>query len=251
MILRRIAEGIRQQDWFVVFVEIMIVVVGIFIGLQVDDWNQARKDRIDESAYLVRISEDIRTDMSQMSDVLSEVSIKREALIFMAKALAGEVPEASAARMLTAIQQSTNYGWQIPWVRRSTYEDLVSTGRLTLVQDARLRTVIQDYYISADGRLERIEMRLTGYAGQIYRLANADEFSIYLALLRDTDSAAAVPQASEPVTAEFITDFLKAAREADLGDLINAERNYATFLYFMVDDQLQAAEELLAVVPTD
>ena len=42
MILRRLAEAIQQQNWFVVLLEVMIVVVGIFIGLQVDDWNQER-----------------------------------------------------------------------------------------------------------------------------------------------------------------------------------------------------------------
>ena len=42
MILRRIAEAFRRQDWFTVFVETMIVVVGVFVGLQVDNWNAAR-----------------------------------------------------------------------------------------------------------------------------------------------------------------------------------------------------------------
>ena len=52
MILRKLAESIRSQDWFVVIIEILIVVVGIFLGLQVDDWNQQRKDRADEQVFL-------------------------------------------------------------------------------------------------------------------------------------------------------------------------------------------------------
>jgi hypothetical protein len=42
VIIRRLTESIKQQDWFVATIEIMIVVVGIFIGLQVDDWNDNR-----------------------------------------------------------------------------------------------------------------------------------------------------------------------------------------------------------------
>ena len=42
MILNRLAKGIKNQDWFVVVLEIFIVVIGIYIGLQVDDWNKAR-----------------------------------------------------------------------------------------------------------------------------------------------------------------------------------------------------------------
>ena len=37
MILRRLAEAIRDQSWFTVVLEIMIVVIGILAGLQVDD----------------------------------------------------------------------------------------------------------------------------------------------------------------------------------------------------------------------
>jgi len=37
MLLRRLAEALSQQNWFVVIIEGLVVVVGIFIGLQVDD----------------------------------------------------------------------------------------------------------------------------------------------------------------------------------------------------------------------
>lgn len=52
MILRRLADAFRQQNWFTVVLEVLIVVTGIFIGLQVDDWNNFRKYRGDEQHYL-------------------------------------------------------------------------------------------------------------------------------------------------------------------------------------------------------
>lgn len=45
MILRRIAHAIRRQDWSTIVVEILIVVIGILIGLQVDGWNERRETR--------------------------------------------------------------------------------------------------------------------------------------------------------------------------------------------------------------
>ncbi len=59
MILRRMANGIRQQDWFTVVLEVLIVVVGIFIGLQVDDWNEARKEQALARDYLARLIFDV------------------------------------------------------------------------------------------------------------------------------------------------------------------------------------------------
>ena len=46
MILQRLATAIRKQDWFTVIIETLIVVFGVFIGLQVNNWNEARKDRL-------------------------------------------------------------------------------------------------------------------------------------------------------------------------------------------------------------
>jgi hypothetical protein len=45
MILRKLAGALRKQDWGSVTIEFLIVVVGFFVGLQVHDWSQIRKDR--------------------------------------------------------------------------------------------------------------------------------------------------------------------------------------------------------------
>jgi hypothetical protein len=42
MILARAIEHMRQQHWTGVFIELVIVVLGVFIGLQVNNWNEAR-----------------------------------------------------------------------------------------------------------------------------------------------------------------------------------------------------------------
>ena len=42
MILRKIVASLASQNWRVAFLELLIVVVGVFIGLQVDTWNDSR-----------------------------------------------------------------------------------------------------------------------------------------------------------------------------------------------------------------
>lgn len=42
MILRRVSNSIRKQEWFTVAVELLIVVLGVFLGLQANNWNEAR-----------------------------------------------------------------------------------------------------------------------------------------------------------------------------------------------------------------
>ena len=45
-----------------VLAELVVVVVGVLIALWVDNLNTAREDRFQESAYLLGILEDLRTD---------------------------------------------------------------------------------------------------------------------------------------------------------------------------------------------
>jgi len=43
MLLRRLLEHVRGQNWFAVGIDFVVIVVGIFVGLQVDEWNQQRE----------------------------------------------------------------------------------------------------------------------------------------------------------------------------------------------------------------
>jgi hypothetical protein len=43
MLLRRITKDVTDQNWFAVFIDFLIVVVGVFIGIQVANWNDVRQ----------------------------------------------------------------------------------------------------------------------------------------------------------------------------------------------------------------
>ncbi|MFP4335133.1 MAG: hypothetical protein ACLFQC_06610 [Wenzhouxiangella sp.] len=49
MILRSVTRHVRDQNWFAVGIDFLIVVVGVFIGIQVANWNEARQARTEEA----------------------------------------------------------------------------------------------------------------------------------------------------------------------------------------------------------
>ena len=63
MLLRRITKHVKAQNWFAVGIDFLIVVVGVFIGIQVANWDNTRKDRVDESLFL----EDLHADIMRVS----------------------------------------------------------------------------------------------------------------------------------------------------------------------------------------
>jgi hypothetical protein len=59
MLLRRVVAHVREQNWFAVFIDFLIVVVGVFIGIQVANWNQERQLAAQEQSYLAQLRDEI------------------------------------------------------------------------------------------------------------------------------------------------------------------------------------------------
>ena len=59
MLLRRFTSHVRAENWFAVFLDLCVVVVGLFIGLQIDTWWEGRKEARFEGTYLLEIQEDL------------------------------------------------------------------------------------------------------------------------------------------------------------------------------------------------
>jgi hypothetical protein len=85
MILRRIAEAFRRQDWFTVFVETMIVVLGVFLGLQVNNWNQSRADQNTVARHLTEISLDLNSYLEVHEDLYASALARIAAVDYIYK----------------------------------------------------------------------------------------------------------------------------------------------------------------------
>jgi hypothetical protein len=51
MLLRHIIEHVRVQNWTAIVIDFAIVVVGVFVGLQVSNWNEERQDDSRTQSY--------------------------------------------------------------------------------------------------------------------------------------------------------------------------------------------------------
>ena len=45
MLLRRISEHVKDQNWTAIALDFVIVVIGVFMGIQLGSWNAARAER--------------------------------------------------------------------------------------------------------------------------------------------------------------------------------------------------------------
>jgi len=68
MILRRLSRSLKQQNWTAIWIEFILLVVGVFLGIQVANWNEDRKSRLQERELLQRL----RIEINQNIDSAQE-----------------------------------------------------------------------------------------------------------------------------------------------------------------------------------
>src|SRR3954467_799030 len=100
MILRRVVEHAKTQNWFAVTLDFFIVVMGVFIGIEVANWNQARQDRQEERLYYGQLLVDLRGDLETFSRAERRADYYDGAAQLVIGRLSGNTPpQASRGRM--------------------------------------------------------------------------------------------------------------------------------------------------------
>lgn len=167
MILRRLAAAIRRQDWFLVALEIAIVVVGILIALQVDNWNEARKARAQGEQWRQQIIADLR---QSQRDMQGRLVYNRQALEFGETALAGleasERPQGDAVWpvVLGAFQAGQIWPFRLTG---PTFREAQNAGGLALVGHERAQRALAYYYDVSAHDYELVSGGLPAYRQMI------------------------------------------------------------------------------------
>lgn len=143
MILRRVAEDLKKQHWTAIAIDLVIVVLGVFIGLQVNNWNEARNEHARERKYLERLLVDFDANVKTLETYVDERRRDGQTLTDLAAALR----EGGKAPTQDALQESLCrwFAAPLPALRHGTYNELVSSGGLSVLRDEKLRILLADY----------------------------------------------------------------------------------------------------------
>jgi hypothetical protein len=143
MILRRVIKHFRQQEWTAIFLDFLIVVVGVFVGLQVSNWNAARGERAEEVYYLNALAGDAKASIAEVTEQLTFLEKQAAAQRRLARYSDGGEPNLTT-RELDALVQVGIYELYTLSPRQITFEELKSSGKLPLLRSPALRTRLQE-----------------------------------------------------------------------------------------------------------
>lgn len=143
MILRRVVGHLGRQDWTAVAIELVVVVLGVFIGLQASNWNEQWEIDAKAAHFAESLKADMRAEawgyeyqIHYYGNVLSNAERAVDAL-------AGDAPLSDEALLISAFR-ATQYNENIR--RRATYDELTSTGSIGLIRDRVLRETAMRLY---------------------------------------------------------------------------------------------------------
>jgi hypothetical protein len=141
--LQRLLAQMANQNWGSVFIELMVVAVGIFLGIQASNWNDDRLERQLEYGYLVRLHEDM---VANTRGLESDTLFVEQQLADQAVVLATLDSCFLKAEDELAMQRGIGtLGWvNPPRLFRRTVDELASAGRMDIIRNDTIRAELAD-----------------------------------------------------------------------------------------------------------
>lgn len=136
MILRRLTQNLKQQNWTAIWIEFILLVCGVFLGMQVSNWNAERELSKKTAVFTERLLADLRYELWSERLLIEYYKDVQDNAVLALDALSGEKTQTDEKFLISAYR-SSQYRWNIQ--RRATYDELVSTGSIGLIASDKLR----------------------------------------------------------------------------------------------------------------
>ncbi|MCF8879855.1 hypothetical protein L5876_08525 [Hyphobacterium sp. SN044] len=149
MILSRITKAVREQNWFAVGLEFVIVVAGVMLAFQLTSLSQSRSARIEERADLLRLLSESEgavnyVDARMASSLESTHMLDRSIRALNEGALNGlDIDDFERG-----VWASTRFSALTP--PRAVTDELIASGRIGALTDVEVREAVSRYNRSLD-----------------------------------------------------------------------------------------------------
>ncbi|MES2120122.1 MAG: hypothetical protein V4513_06040 [Pseudomonadota bacterium] len=175
MVIRRIRRHVENQNWFAVLIDLAIVVAGVFLGTQANNWNQARIDRSDAAEYRHEIIDDLKSDEVDLASRKAYYGAVRTNAIGALDAL--QSPNAPLAEPFLVDSYQASQVWLRP-LTRTGYDEMVGAGLTRSIGSRETRSRLTAYYT----QIKQFEVNVLGTTAFRERLRRALPYAVQSAI---------------------------------------------------------------------
>ena len=143
MLLRRITKHVSNQNWFAVFIDFLIVVLGILLAFQITNWSDTQKAIKNEQAIMTRLEMDFASHEEKLLERMQRSKrLWSECWELLELVRITDIPTAEHnVENLILSCLSTSFGLAPP----ASYTELLAAGALSELTDESLRKVLVEY----------------------------------------------------------------------------------------------------------
>jgi len=171
MLFHRLSEKLGSQNWVAACVDLVIVVLGIFLGLQASQWYEGRQELILEKSILIRLQ-------SEFGDIADEIDAgiefhQHEILaleLILLSVQRGKLLPTDEDLFYSGLRGAMNY--ELGPGRSSTYVEILSSGQFRLLRDEALRDSLaryDDFVTKTDSLFSNFQSFQRKYEIPLYR----------------------------------------------------------------------------------
>ncbi|MEQ8313730.1 MAG: hypothetical protein RL839_12210 [Gammaproteobacteria bacterium] len=138
---------IQRVRWLLA--ELLVIVLGILIAFQVDEWQTDRNNRISERESLTSINQDLKIELRELEGLTQTLHFNRQIWLRM-MTLLRDNHNPSEHDIISTLER---YRGRPLEPTNSAFTSLIESGRLNLVSDGDLRLKLVDFYQVKQRRL--------------------------------------------------------------------------------------------------
>ncbi len=148
---RRLRQKLLSNNQFSKYLlyaigEIFLVVIGILIALQINNWNENRKERTREKMYLQSLKEDLKQSIKELDRVATKTGEITNSTIRLIEIALDSVYLIEPAVLDTLLLDT--FGYTIAMTNEGTIKDIAGSGDLKVVRNDTLRRMIASWEAS-------------------------------------------------------------------------------------------------------
>jgi len=155
--------------------EIVLVVIGILIALQINNWNEERKNDASENQYYCLILDDLKMNHNKIQELIvasnNKVKVSKELLLELNSG------KKDKNFLLNKFLEAFRGEAFVP--RNVTFNDLVSSGNIRLLKDDRIKNSLIQFYSELENKVSHLKQNNQESSKQAFNLVNSSiEFGL-------------------------------------------------------------------------
>jgi len=136
--------------------EVFLIVIGILVALSLSNWNQRRFDNINETKYLLKISEELKSSSEYLyTFVFDRMTRKIEGLNLAKEYCENKLVIKDTLGFLNKVSYGAVFSGGISFGSNSVYKELLNTGNFQLIKEDTIKNTLSTLYISQEWSKER------------------------------------------------------------------------------------------------